>query len=114
LPEAAYGLPFQIDHIIPRQHGGKSRLTNLALACARCNRNKGPNLSGIDKQTREIIPLFHPRQDRWSEHFRWHGPRPRGLTPRGRATIAVLAINDPMAVAVRRELMAEGEFPPEG
>jgi 5-methylcytosine-specific restriction endonuclease McrA len=51
LPQATYRLPFQIDHIIARQHGGKTRLGNLALACPRCNRNKGPNLVGIDTNT---------------------------------------------------------------
>lgn len=32
-PEAHAALPFQIDHIIARQHGGGSALPNLALAC---------------------------------------------------------------------------------
>jgi hypothetical protein len=35
-----------------------------------------------------------------------------GLTEVGRVTIRVLAINDPAAVRVRRELIAEGAFPP--
>jgi len=81
--------------------------------CEYCNRNKGPNLVGIDKKTREIAKLYHPRRDRWAEHFRWHGPRLRGLTPTGRATIQVLAINDSLAVALRRELILEGVFPPQ-
>jgi hypothetical protein len=34
------------------------------------------------------------------------------LTPVGRVTIRVLAINHPDAVALRRELLAEGVFPP--
>ena len=32
-PEAHAALPFQIVHIIARQHGGGSALPNLALAC---------------------------------------------------------------------------------
>jgi len=112
LPQATYRLPFQIDHIIARQHGGKTQLGNLALACPRCNRNKGPNLVGIDKKTHEIAKLYHPRRDRWADHFRWHGPRLRGLTATGRATIRVLAINDSLAIALRRELILEGVFPP--
>ena len=84
---------------------------NLALACPRCNRNKGPNLVGIDKKTHEIAKLYHPRRDRWADHFRWHGPRLRGLTPTGRATIRVLAINDSLAVALCRELILEARSP---
>jgi hypothetical protein len=34
-----------------------------------------------------------------------------GLTPVGKATIDVLSINHPSAVAVRGGLMAEGLFP---
>ena len=64
LPQTVYGLPFQIDHIIARQHGGRTRLGNLALAWPRCNRNKGPNLAGIDKKTHELSKLYHPRLDR--------------------------------------------------
>jgi hypothetical protein len=31
----------------------------------------------------------------------------------GRATIQVLALNDPLALELRRNLIAEGLFPPE-
>lgn len=33
-----------IEHIIPRAHGGTDALTNLAIACARCNIGKGHRL----------------------------------------------------------------------
>ncbi|SRR5437867_1786306 len=49
LPEAIAELPFQFDHVVAVQHGGLATEDNLALACARCNRYKGPNLSGIDR-----------------------------------------------------------------
>ena len=111
LPQAVYLLPFQIDHVIARQHGGKTQLNNLALACPRCNRNKGPNIAGVDPVNRKIGPLFHPRRDRWSDHFRWHGPRLIGLTEAGRITIRVLGINQPEALRIRRELIAEGHSP---
>jgi 5-methylcytosine-specific restriction endonuclease McrA len=35
LPQAASDLTFPIDHIIARQHGGKTRADNLALSCVR-------------------------------------------------------------------------------
>jgi 5-methylcytosine-specific restriction endonuclease McrA len=111
LPQAVYGLPFQVDHIIARQHGGKAQLNNLALAYPRCNRTKGPNIAGIDEETRHLVPLYHPRRDHWADHFRWRGPRLMGLTPIGRATVRVLGINHPEAVRLRRELIAEGRFP---
>lgn len=33
-----------IEHIVPRHHGGDDRESNLALACARCNQQKGRTL----------------------------------------------------------------------
>jgi hypothetical protein len=53
-------------------------------------------------------PLFNPRENDWNEHFEWDGPRLRGKTPIGRATIDVLAINANDRVAFRRELIQEG------
>lgn len=107
----AYQFPFPIDHIIARQHGGKTEAENLALAGLRRDLHKGPNIAGIDPKTRRITPLFHPRRDRWADHFRWHGPRLIGLTAAGRAAIRVLTINHPDAVSIRRSLIAEGGFP---
>lgn len=52
--------------------------------------------------------LFHPRQDVWSDHFRWSGPRLIGKTAVGRVTVAVLCINRVDVVLLRRSLMAEG------
>ncbi len=49
MPQAFYPTStFPIDHVIARQHGGRTRLGNLALACLHCNAHKGPNLTGID------------------------------------------------------------------
>src|SRR5881396_1048547 len=68
-PEAFAEVPFHVDHIIARQHGGPSELDNLALACCFCNRYKGPNLSGVDAESGQIVRLFHPREHVWTEHF---------------------------------------------
>lgn len=115
LPEAAAETPFQLDHIIAQQHGGSTDLDNLAWACFYCNKHKGPNLAGIDPQTRLLARLFHPRRDTWQEHFRWEGPQLIGKTPEGRATVEVLDINRPLIVARRTALIAEGIFlPPSG
>ena len=110
-PARLSGLNFQIDHIIAEKHGGPTDAENLALSCIYCNSYKGANLSGIDPVTGEIARLFHPRRDRWDEHFGWQGPVLAGRTPIGRATVVVLRINDPTAVALRRLFMRAGAFP---
>jgi hypothetical protein len=110
LPSAYHPAPFQIDHIIARQHSGPTVLDNLALACVHCNRFKGPNIAGIDPQSGEIVRLFHPRRDVWAENFIWHGPRLEARTPIGRATIALLLINHPEFVTVRKALQEEDVF----
>jgi hypothetical protein len=112
LPQEYSDLPFQIDHIIAEQHGGQTRLNNLALACLPDNKHKGPNLAGIDPLTGKLVALFHPRRQRWHRHFRWKGPVLVGRTQTGRATVRVLAINAPDRVQLRRCLIAEGVFPP--
>jgi hypothetical protein len=109
-PEAFAELPFHLDHVIAQQHGGPSVPENLALACCYCNRYKGPNLSGIDPNSGEVVTLFHPRQQQWDEHFSLDGARVLAKTPAGRATIHLLQINRADAVAVRRLLIQEGVF----
>lgn len=110
LPQSAYPWTFEIDHIIAEQHRGKTQMANLALACPRCNKAKGPNLSGIDSKTRQLTRLFHPRRDRWGEHFRWHGSRLMGVSAVGRVTIQVLKMNEPTVIQLRRVLIAEGQM----
>jgi len=109
-PEAFAELRFQVDHIIPQQHGGPTTSPNLAWSCLRCNKHKGPNLSGIDSATGQVVRLFHPRCDRWAEHFAWEATKLLGITPVGRTTVAVLQINRTDAVLVREALMEEGIY----
>lgn len=110
LPAEVQPAEFEIDHIIPRQHGGRSTHDNLAFSCLRCNRHKGPNLSGIDPESGAVVTLFHPRREIWTEHFVWDGPVLRGRTATGRATVMVLDINHPDRMALRETLIASGEF----
>ncbi len=113
MPQEFDPLAFQIDHVIATQHLGPTVEANLALACYACNRHKGPNIAGFDLQTQQTVPLFNPRRDDWSEHFRWRGPELVGVTPVGRVTVHVLAVNLDFRVALRRALIREGVFPPE-
>ena len=94
-------IPLQIEHIIPRKHGGDDVSENLALACADCNLRKGSNLTGIDQVTNQITPLYDPRRQAWLEHFRWDEMRIVGLTPTGRATVRVLDLNSAERIRVR-------------
>ena len=110
LPEEFSDLPFHIDHIIARQHGGMTTASNLAAACFGCNLHKGPNLSGRDRTTGQTVRLFHPRRHRWDRHFRWAGTVLVGKTPIGRATTATLAINSGQRIELREQLMVEGRF----
>jgi hypothetical protein len=112
LPQSVRRLRFQVEHIIAKQHGGSDEIGNLALACGRCNRHKGANIAGIDPLTGSMTRLFNPRCDRWSEHFGWDGPRAMGLTPVGRTTVTVLAMNHPEELAIREEMIEAGLFPP--
>jgi hypothetical protein len=57
--------------------------------------------------------LFNPRQQRWSRHFAWDGPRLVGLTPCGRATVDVLNINARHRIELRELLILGGVFPPD-
>jgi len=105
-------LTFEVDHIIPQKHRGKTTAGNLALACFPCNKHKSSDLSGIDPETRRIVRLFHPRRMKWQRHFRWDGPWLVGSTPIGRATVATLEINAPLRVRLRSELMGNADCPP--
>jgi hypothetical protein len=101
-------LVHHVEHIVAKQHGGSDDPNNLALACHRCNLHKGPNLTGIDPQTGLVVPLFHPRHDRWPEHFVFLGARIEGLSATGRATVQVLAMNDARRLEVRQEVLKYG------
>lgn len=108
LPQVFSAIPFEIDHILAQKHGGPTHEENLALSCFYCNSHKGPNIAGVDPISGRILRLYHPRKDRWSRHFEWAGAVLHGKTAIARATIAVLSINDPDAVAVREALLEEG------
>jgi hypothetical protein len=76
--------------------GGGDAEDNLALACHRCNGRRYNFVEGVDPETQTSIPLFNPRQDKWSEHFIWSddGQKILGVTSVGRATVERLDMND--------------------
>ena len=111
---------FTIDHVAPKSIGGSDELNNLALACRRCNQRRYNFVAGIDPETREVTPLFNPRQHQWKDHFIWleAGVTIAGTTPVGRATCLRLDLNDnryPEADSIRatRKLWIQiGHHPP--
>lgn len=86
-------VPLQIEHVIPKKHGGDDGLENLALACIDCNLHKGTNIAGLDPSTGGLTPLFNPRLQNWDEHFLWIGLEIHGVTAIGRVTVNVLDLN---------------------
>jgi hypothetical protein len=110
LPASPVLVPFEVEHIVAKQHGGSDAPGNLAFACLHCNRHKGPNLSGIDweiSRTR-LVRLFHPRRHVWAYHFVVVGPEILGRTSIGRVTVDVLKMNDPQMIELRQELIEDG------
>lgn len=113
-PEEFNSGRFAVDHILPRVLGGTDDLNNLALSCRNCNERKQDATEAQDPLTEAIVPLFHPRRDRWKDHFAWSGDFRHiiGLTPTGRATIVRLQTNHSGVVRQREVLHQLGLHPP--
>lgn len=109
--EADMYYPHEADHVIAEKHGGATSFENLAWACFYCNRFKGSDLASIDPTSSKIVLLFHPRTQKWHRHFRLNGARIEGMTASGRATVALLHLNDPERVAYRMGLIEIGHYP---
>jgi hypothetical protein len=111
LPEAAAAfLSFHVEHIQAQQHVEDSSPENLALACPHCNLHKGPNLTSIDPDSREVVELFNPRTHDWAEHFELDGPLIVGLSQIGRVTARLLNMNADEQVSIREGLLRRNEF----
>lgn len=111
LAQAGQEATFHIDHIIPVNAGGLTTSRNLALACVSCSLRKAARQTALDPQTNTDALLFHPRRDRWAEHFSWEGVQLRGLTAKGRAIFAALEMNRPLILAIRAEEVLRGRHP---
>jgi HNH endonuclease len=95
-PEWVCAARFTLDHLLPRSRGGTDEPHNLAVACRRRNERRYNFTTGRDPVTQQEIPLFHPVQDVWAEHFAWtpDGQWIVGATAIGRATVERLDLND--------------------
>lgn len=104
---------FHLDHVRPSSHQGGDDPDNRAFACPTCNLAKGDQVALVDPTSGETVPLFNPRRDRWSEHFRFEGYVVIGLTPVGRALVAAFDLNSTQCIFIRSIESAAGLFPPE-
>lgn len=124
---------FHVDHIIPRRRwqaylqgsllskpkpteASVDHLENFAWSCAFCNTSKGDRVAGRHGQ--QSYPLFHPRRDRWNQHFTLTSDHflIEGLTDIGRATVRALAFNSSRQngpLVIRHHALMRGMYPPE-
>lgn len=112
--EHIIGMPLEVEHVIPAALGGNTTHRNTCLACPRCNRYKGVQVTAFDNELGQDAQLFNPRQMKWIEHFAWQydGLYIVGLTPIGRATVIALQMNNPFVVRSRRVWIDAGWHPP--
>lgn len=112
-PEQVFNFAFEVEHVLPRSAGGDSALENLALACESCNLYQSDAQTGRDEETGRTYPLFHPRWDRWEDHFRFESEtgRVEGMTAEGRATVARLKMNSDFQLRARRHWAQLGLYP---
>jgi hypothetical protein len=105
-PAVAFNFPLEVEHIVPRAAGRDEDPGNLAVACRSCNIFKGAKFVGLDNETSESVPLFHPRKDRWDDHFEvdTDSLAVRAKTAVGRVTIELLRLNSD------EQLFARGQW----
>jgi hypothetical protein len=112
IPETAVFGPHEVDHIIALKHGGQTTLDNLVLCCRLCNRHKGTDIASIDAETGLLQAVFHPRLDRWPDHFQLNADAVLvARTAAARVTSRLLRLNRPERIAEREALLGQGFLP---
>lgn len=107
-PEELAFYAHHIDHIISEKHGGHTHADNLALACRSCNLNKGSDVATLIDQERQPVRLFHPRFDRWKNHFTLVEAGIQPLTRIGYGTVLLLQFNHLDRLLERQLLIEKG------
>jgi hypothetical protein len=112
-PEVVFNSLFEVDHIVPLARSGADEDWNLALACGSCNRSKYVATSAVDPTGQQVVRLFNPRADAWSDHFERDVRTAEifGLTDIGRATVLRLRMNGPEQIGARRLWVFLFSFP---
>lgn len=113
MPEDFSTDTFEMEHITALVNGGTHDLGNIAFACSGCNQCKGAKQSAVDPVTLVEVPLYHPRNDSWEDHFQWTDDFSilGGISPTGRATIEALELNRIGCINLRMALVAFGVHP---
>lgn len=106
---------FEVDHIQPKSKGGSDDNDNLCCACRDCNSLKSNHQTFLDSETDEVVALFNPRTQLWSENFKWSNDKSKiiALTATGRATIDCLKLNDTRVQKARLGWVKLGWTPPQ-
>lgn len=112
-PQFYTNASFHIEHIHPVSLGGTDETENLAWCCPSCNAHKAARIAALDPATLEFVRLFHPRRDRWDEHFRWEesGLLIEAISAIGRATALLLDFNRMENVRLRYVLILGNDHP---
>lgn len=112
-PELVFNFPFEVEHVIPLARQGTNDATNLALACRSCNLRKGIRVRGSVQGSNQEVDFFHPRRDRWHEHFRidLESAKIIGITAVGDVTVTYLEMNSSAQATARQLWIRLGLFP---
>lgn len=114
VPQKLISSKLEIKHIFPRGLGGSNKENNLSLACRQCNLSKGIKTHGFDTITFERVKIFNPREQIWSENFKFSKDETEiiGRTDCGRATVSALQLNSDLQKTAREFWKLTGIFPP--
>jgi hypothetical protein len=112
-PESIFNVVFEVEHVIPVSAGGASTADNLALACRSCNSFKGSRSKYIDLESSEEERFYHPRRDRWEEHFLVDSESSviLALSSIGRVTVIAFKMNGQAQITARQLWIQLGLFP---
>lgn len=108
--EAHSFIKFQIEHIISLKHGGKSELDNLAYSCFYCNSFKGSDIASYT-EAQILTRLYHPREDRWTDHFQLEKEIISPKSDIGKVTVSILGLNKADRLIERRALIEAKAYP---
>jgi hypothetical protein len=104
-------LSHEVEHVISEKHGGPTAEENLAWACRACNLAKGSDIASLERDTGLLVRFYHPRQDKWGDHFALIGIEIIPLTPIGAVTARILQFNNDLRLQEREALVAAGVYP---
>jgi hypothetical protein len=112
-PEHFTPARYSLEHIHPRRQRA-DQLGKPSPGVPRLQRLQRRQNYGPRPGNQPPAPLFHCRQHRWQDHFAWSADSLEvvGLTPIGRATIALLRLNRLGLRNLRYALTAIQRHPP--